>query len=837
MTWQDNRAQALEANKPFFDAIYRGLRGQLAIVTRDEYGALNSERWFPVEQIESARQYAAARWDEDVYFSVSTFTKESRVSSTESLTNVVYADADTCHPSKFRLEPSIVVETSAGRWHCLWLLSEPVAGQVAGELSAKVSVAHAADGCDKHAKDTKILRVPGTTNTKYQKPFTVVAEYSDKRYSFGEFAEAYSDVELHTVTQVSSTDLDLAVYTAAQRDQLSVYADAVWSNALKELENEANLGWSGTGWDNTAYKVSCKLLRVANAPWTNYSLVDVETALEDCPLNDPSFRAASKLDQAVKAVGSDALMLPDWAVEFQNVELPDLDGVDLPALEEKLDRAGLTQWYVSVPQEGDANQFALDFLDRCRSLGFSELETLAVVSNSNVFQNKASLTLPFLWVALNRQIDAEVEIPDLPLARRDWQDIPALLSDDEREWCLANPVYPDEHVAWVKSTGTDAATVYQRTLAFVILSSVYGDVGFLRDVHGDTRLSIYATILGDSTSTRKTTAMNRAMTVLHEYEERTGKDIDLTSDATKESLAKALAERDGQVSVMHVDEFQGYLEEIAQKRYQAGFLGALAKLYDGNVEASLRVSKDSGNKKAKVTFNFVGVGIRKHVATMLTTKNYESGLMPRFVWAVADPPPFSEDAMSLPEEPPTRGDEYGKYGTLVNLINKFIVNRRKLGEDRFQPVVFTAPAISLYNRAGRVATRYLHASGQHEYLDAAKERWGMNVRKAAALLALHDGELEVSARHMLHALRQGELWFRDMVRMANEVASTDFERQVDEVEKYILDSSKNRRQYSDVRNRFKGMKAQEFQECLTNLTSRGRVRYDSRTGTITAFVV
>ena len=288
---------------------------------------------------------------------------------------------------------------------------------------------------------------------------------------------------------------------------------------------------------------------------------------------------------------------------------------------------------------------------------------------------------------------------------------------------------------------------------------------------------------------------------------------------------------------MHVDEFQGYLEEIAQKRYQAGFLGALAKLYDGNVEASLRVSKDSGNKKAKVTFNFVGVGIRKHVATMLTTKNYESGLMPRFVWAVADPPPFSEDAMSLPEEPPTRGDEYGKYGTLVNLINKFIVNRRKLGEDRFQPVVFTAPAISLYNRAGRVATRYLHASGQHEYLDAAKERWGMNVRKAAALLALHDGELEVSARHMLHALRQGELWFRDMVRMANEVAATDFERQVDEVEKYILDASKNRRQYSDVRNRFKGLKAQEFQECLTNLSSRGRVRYDARTGTITAFVV
>ena len=837
MTWQDQRASALEANKPFFDSVYKGLTGRLAIVTRDEYGTLNSERWFPVEQVESARQYAAARWDEDVYFSISTFEKESRVSSTESLTNLVYADADTCHPSKFRLEPSITVETSAGRWHVLWLLSEPVAGQVAGELSAKVSTAHASEGCDKHAKDTKILRVPGTTNTKYAQPFTVTAEYSGKVYSFGEFADAYSDIELHAPVRANSTKLDLTVYTASQRDQLSTYADAVWRNALKDIEDESEKGWQGDGWDNTAYKVSCKLLRVANAPWTNYSLVDVETALEDCSLNDPSFRASAKLERAVKDVGADVLALPDWAVDFQNVELPDLSAVDLPALEERLDRAGLTQWYVSVPQGGDADKFTVDFLDRCREVGFNDTETLALVTNSNVFQNKASLTVPYLWIALTRVDDSEIEVPNLPLARRDWQDIPALLSDEEREWCRANPVYPDEHVDWVKSTGTDAATVYQRTLAFVILSAVYGDLGSLRDVHGDTRLSIYSVVLGDSTATRKTTAMNRALTVISEYEERTGKTIALTSDATKESLNRELAERDGQVALMHTDEFQGYLEELVTKKYQAGFLGALAKLYDGNVEASLRISKDSGNKRAKVTFNFVGVGIRKHVATLLTTKNYESGLMPRFVWAVADPPPFSENAMALPLEPPKRGDEYGKYSTLVELVNKFVINRRTLGEGKFHAVTFTGPAISLYNRMGKVATRYLYQSHQHEYLDAAKERWGMNVRKAAALLALHSGVTEVSAAHMLHAIRQGELWFRDMVRMANEVASTDFERQVDEMEKYILDASKNRRQYSDVRNRFKGLKAQEFQECLTNLSSRGRVRYDARTGTITAFVV
>ena len=1184
-SWQEQRQIALNANQKFFDLVYGGLRGMVAIVTRDEYGKLNSERWFPADQVESARQYAAARYDEDVYFSVSSFPASisnknvsSRESSQDSLCRVVYADADTCDPSNFRLTPSIIVQTSPGRWHVLWVMDKPMSGQLLGELSAKVSTAHAAQGCDKHAKDTKILRVPGTTNTKYGYPYVIEAEYTGFIYTYNEFSAAYDDIVLHNAVRGSDSNaVDLSVYTPEQLDQLHTYASTCWTNVTAELNAEAELGWEGHGWDNVAYRAACKLSRLAAANWTPYSLSDAITLMDDSELNDGEFIASSKLERAVKDTKGEALQLPDWALDYQGVILPQVEDVDFAELEDRVDRSGLTQWYVSVPQDGDANKVVTDFVDRCRELGFSNEDTYAVVTNSNVFKNVSTITPQYLWLLLTGSNSIEIEVPDIPLTRKEWFDIPPFLTQQERDWCLANPAWSDEYVEWVKSTGTDAATVYQRTLAFVILSAAYGDIAFLREHHGDPRLNIYAQVLGDScqpldakvltpfgwttmgeieagdtvigrngepvnvlaaksiksddvyrvtcengafaestldhlwtvrrgghradqevtiplseivsqkavgqsfylpllvapvqyekrelgmdpyllglwlaegcigsnynvelsgpehiehvlaclpeeltvkhygtkrtsfnivrsdvtrtgpqgpnsvraelralnlidkrqkdrwipedylysdvddrlallqglmdgdgtvdkhngscrfecvseqltrniaelakslgmkvspvseqrptvagnsvwrvnfratqeinpfrltrkaekvkpsyrthtqildisfqrttdvrcilvdsddhmyvtdnfvlthnTLTRKTTAMHRALVVIQEFEERTGKTVELTSNATSEALTKALAESGDSVKMMWTDEIQGYLDEMNNKRYLAGFLGTLAKLYDGKVEASLRIGKESGNVKSEVTFNFVGVGIRKHVANTLTTKNYESGLMPRFVWAVADPPPFTEDAMHIEPTPPVRGDAYGKYESIGAVVTRMVKNRRRIGEDKFTPVTMSREANERYNLMGKVVSAYLISTSQYEYLSAAALRFGTNVRKAAALLALHDGVTVVSEAHMVHAIRQGELWFRDMVRMANEVAATDFERQVDEMEKYIIDGSRNRRPYSDLRNKFRGLRAQDFQESLTNLVARGRVKHDQKTGVITAFVV
>lgn len=839
--WQKNRAAALEAATPFLEQIYGKLEGNLAIVTKDERDELSSERWFAVDQIESVQQYCSARWDEDVYFSVSVFPTESRVSNTGSQTRVVYVDADTCDPANFRLPPSIEVQTSPGKWHCLWLLDRPTLGTLAAELSAKVSLAHSGEGADKHARDTKILRVPGTTNTKYAEPYTVTASYRDAVYSFENFAATYSDIDLTPpLPAVFGSDFKSEVYTVEQLASLQRYADAVWDRALSELNNEAAKEWGGEGWDNVSFRVACTLIRVVNAPWAHKTFNDAVALMNGSELNDPSFQASDKLLRAERDLNGESLRLPDWAEPYQRLTPPTPSEEVREVLEERIDRAGFTQWYVSVPQNGETERFLLDLISKAQTAGFIEEEVYATVTWSQVWGKAkgSTFTNEGLWLYLtNKDDDLEAVASAIPLPLAGRLKTPPLLSELERQWCRSNPSFPDTYTDWVASTGTDSATVYQRTCAYQILSGVYGDIGFLRDEFGDSRLSLYAMALGDSTTTRKTTAKDRMIAVIRGYEDRSGRIINLTSNATTEALLRALSQANNETRLMWTDEVQSFLDEVGTKKYLTGFLGTLAKVYDGTVDASLRVGQNNGNASAVVTFNFLGIGIREQVAKVLTTENYESGLLPRFVWAVADPPPFTPDAFALTPKRVERSGGFDEYPEIGPMCNHFITTRRKLGEGQPEPVYLTVEAITRMNEMNAVVCDYLRDTQQERYLSAAWGRLFASIRKAAALLALHDGVRDVTLHHALHAIHQGEFWLRDMVRMANEVAASDFDRQVDEMEKYILEAKNHQRTQADLRNKFRGLKYQDYKELLMNLVQRGRVKYDNHAETITAFMI
>lgn len=81
---------------------------------------------------------------------------------------VAWSDLDTAHPDKVQPVPSLVVETSPGRFHGYWRTETPMEPQVAEELSRRIAYAHHAHGADLGGWDlTQVLRVPGTHNHKY----------------------------------------------------------------------------------------------------------------------------------------------------------------------------------------------------------------------------------------------------------------------------------------------------------------------------------------------------------------------------------------------------------------------------------------------------------------------------------------------------------------------------------------------------------------------------------------------------------------------------------------------------------------------------------------------
>lgn len=190
-----------------FDLAYGDAHGWAAIVT-DLDTERPSHRWLEwPREANFIRRYAALRADEDVYFTTTLYdNQERRTSEHATAGQVVYADADTCHPSKFRLAPSAVVETSPGKYHAYWRMTEPQPAHTLAELSRLIATAHRADGCDAGWIMTKILRVPGTTNNKGE-PYSIGQPvYNGKEYTPEDIREAYKDIVLtaQTVVDVGS---------------------------------------------------------------------------------------------------------------------------------------------------------------------------------------------------------------------------------------------------------------------------------------------------------------------------------------------------------------------------------------------------------------------------------------------------------------------------------------------------------------------------------------------------------------------------------------------------------------------------------------------------------
>ena len=108
---------------------------------------------------------------------------------------VVYQDSDTCPPDKFRLRPSVHVDSSAGKGQDYWVLMEPVDAERAADASRRIAIAHRQDGSDPSSwSANKYLRIPGTTNTRHGFPETVEGRLTGELYSIEDIESAYSDI-------------------------------------------------------------------------------------------------------------------------------------------------------------------------------------------------------------------------------------------------------------------------------------------------------------------------------------------------------------------------------------------------------------------------------------------------------------------------------------------------------------------------------------------------------------------------------------------------------------------------------------------------------------------
>lgn len=197
----------------------------MAIATgRTETGKLRVDRqqWFRYpEELDAMVEYAERKRAGDqrnvyisplIYGDKKTVKKKpngeeysflSRAIGNAVSSNVIYMDSDLCPPEKFRLAPSIHVNTSEGHGHDYWLLTEPIAAKEAAEIAHRITTTHKDDGCDPSGwSANKLLRMP-TVNTKDpEAPWEITWDDTAEVYTLDELRLAYPDAA--TVERVKS---------------------------------------------------------------------------------------------------------------------------------------------------------------------------------------------------------------------------------------------------------------------------------------------------------------------------------------------------------------------------------------------------------------------------------------------------------------------------------------------------------------------------------------------------------------------------------------------------------------------------------------------------------
>lgn len=189
----------------------------------------------------------------NTYFCPQLFAQKRRVKENVVLTPNAWSDLDTCNPTNLLVDPSIVVESSPGRFQAYWVFENAsnVNPKEAEELCRRIAYFHANKGADKSGWDlTQLLRVPFTPNFKYEDaPEVKITEINKSIFRINDFKDYPTLLNFNAATVMDIPKLDPELnadyYLTKHKTKISQRIvqmfieeppDRNWSNVLWKLE-------------------------------------------------------------------------------------------------------------------------------------------------------------------------------------------------------------------------------------------------------------------------------------------------------------------------------------------------------------------------------------------------------------------------------------------------------------------------------------------------------------------------------------------------------------------------------------------------------------------------
>lgn len=368
------------------------------------------------------------------------------------------------------------------------------------------------------------------------------------------------------------------------------------------------LGGDKSGWDLT------QLLRI---PWTN------------------NFKYTPPVPTKLISISEEAYPLET----FDQIPLPEISQIegqvavpeDLPQLENVLYRYRaegrtddeFTRLFVQEPDKNaDWSRILWRFIHKCFEIGMTPEETLVVAEQSACNKYKRdSRPMSYLWRDVHKAAQEQKRHQLIVSTKTEIVSMPHLVDFDEFE----EDTFIRDYKTWANSA-TDAPEQYHELTCFVALSAIICSGLWLGVEWGEIVPNIWGLVLGESTLTRKTTAMRLAVDMLKDIDES----LILATDGSAEGLLTGLSHRPKRVSIYWKDEVSGLFDSINRKDYLAGLPETLTQLYDVP-KVLTRLLRKETITISEPYFIFFGGGIRDKVYSLINDEYILSGFIPRFL--------------------------------------------------------------------------------------------------------------------------------------------------------------------------------------------------------------
>lgn len=346
----------------------------------------------------------------------------------------------------------------------------------------------------------------------------------------------------------------------------------------------------------------------------------------------PVVQLLATVDSTISVDIFNALPQPDGAKDIPDLDVPALQ--NLPSVEmiiyryqDIMNQAGVgasfARYYSEEPSEDWSGQL-WRLLLICFEIGMTAEEAFVVAKHakSNKYERDGRPD-SHLW---REVLKAELERKSVEVLLQDhrYLSMPALLSAQEEQ--KLKPTIMDEYKQWATSV-TDAVPEFHELTCAMVMSALMATTLRLQTSRPQPIVpNLWGLILGESTLTRKTTAMDMGMDFIMEIQN----ELMIASDASVEGLVSSLSLRPKMVSIFYRDEVAGLFDSMANKDYLAGMQETFTKMYDVPKFMTRQLRKERFTLSEPI-FIFFGGGVPDKMYSLINENYFASGFIPRFL--------------------------------------------------------------------------------------------------------------------------------------------------------------------------------------------------------------